>query len=360
MADDAAPASASEGSGSTGAVSAGVAGPAWLYDLLGISAPREGEEVRLSGRRFVCAGGVLRARDGSGGAAQRQTGRTFGYKWKRRESFDSPASLARMRSWLVERYGDVARAGFWKELGAQPLVVDAGCGAALSALELFGKRLAKVRYLGVDLSDAVDVARRRFEERGLSGAFLQVDLGAIPLARGSVDLIFSEGVLHHTDSTREALLQLAELLAPGGRFLFYVYRRKGPIREFTDDYLRERLQALPPDEAWERLMPLTRLGQALGDLDLEVEVPEEVDLLGIPAGRIPIQRLFYWHVFKAFYDPELSLEELHHINFDWYAPANAHRQSPEEVRAWCAEAGLAVEREVLEPAGITIVARRPR
>ena len=360
MGEDAAPARAREGSGSAAAAGARITAPAWLYELLGLSVPKEGEEVRLSGRRFVCADGVLRASEGAGEGAQRQTGRTFGYKWKRRESFDSPASLARMRAWLVERYGDVAHAGFWEELGPSPLVLDAGCGAALSALELFGERLAKVRYLGVDLSEAVDVARQRFAERGLPGAFLQVDLSEIPLARGSVDLIFSEGVLHHTDSTRTSLLRLAELLAPGGRFLFYVYRRKGPIREFTDDYLRERLQALSPEEAWERLLPLTRLGQALGELDAWVEVPEAVELLGIPAGRISIQRLFYWHVFKAFYDPELSLEELHHINFDWYAPANAHRQSPEEVRGWCAEAGLVVEREVLEPAGITVVARRPR
>ena len=65
-------------------------------------------------------------------------------------------------------------------------------------------------------------------------------------------------------------------------------------------------------------------------------------------------------MFKAFHHPDLTLEELNHINFDWYAPRNAHRQSPEEVRAWCAEAGLEVEREVVEDAGITIVARRRR
>ena len=71
-----------------------------------------------------------------------------------------------------------------------------------------------------------------------------------------------------------------------------------------------------------------------------------------------MQRLFYWHVIKAYHDPELSLDELAHINFDWFAPRNAHRQSPEEVRAWCDEAGLDVEREDVQDAGITIVARR--
>ena len=71
-----------------------------------------------------------------------------------------------------------------------------------------------------------------------------------------------------------------------------------------------------------------------------------------------VQRLFYWHVMKAFYDPALDLEELNHINYDWYAPANAHRQSPEEVREWCAQAGLEIEHENIQPAGITVIARR--
>ncbi len=60
-----------------------------------------------------------------------------------------------------------------------------------------------------------------------------------------------------------------------------------------------------------------------------------------------------------FYRPELTLDEMNHINFDWYAPKNAHRQSAEEVRAWCAGLGLAIEREQVEEAGITVIARKP-
>ncbi len=106
------------------------------------------------------------------------------------------------------------------------------------------------------------------------------------------------------------------------------------------------------------MKPLTKLGEALGKLNVEVEVPESVDLIGVPAGRVNIQRLFYWHFCKAFYDPNLSLEELNPINFDWYAPANAQRHSIEEVRQWCKEAGFSIERERVEEAGITIVARK--
>jgi arsenite methyltransferase len=105
-------------------------------------------------------------------------------------------------------------------------------------------------------------------------------------------------------------------------------------------------------------MPLTKLGKALGDLHLEIEIPEEIKLLGIPAGRVDLQRLFYWHVFKAFYGTEMSLNEMNHINFDWFMPKNAHRQTPEEVRNWCSALNLTIEHEYIENSGITIIAKK--
>jgi SAM-dependent methyltransferase len=336
-------------------MSVDVGTPGWFTRLVGLGDVGEGEAVRLDGVEFVMRNGILRERSISSDA-QRQTSDAFGFKWHQRDTFESQASLERMRDWLVSRYGDVGAADWWNEYPDNALVLDAGCGAAMSALELFAPVLSRVRYLGVDISPSVDVAAERFSERSLSAAFMQTDITKLPLPRACADVIFSEGVLHHTDSTRGALLSLAPVLKPGGRVLFYVYRRKGPIREFTDDYVREQLQVLSPAEAWEALKPLSRLGEELGRLGVEVDVPEEIGLLGIPAGRYDLQRFFYWHVCKAFYRPDASFEEMHHINYDWYAPANAHRQSPEEVREWCAEAGLEIERENVEEAGITIVA----
>jgi SAM-dependent methyltransferase len=330
--------------------------PTWFWDYLGCEGPWSGERL-IGGQPFVIRDGIPRSR-ALLSDAQAQTEEAFGFKWKKRDTFDSPASLAGVRKWLFERYGDVARADWLAEHGEHPLLIDAGCGASMSALELLSDGLPRLRYLGVDVSGAVDVAADRFAERGLSAGFVQADISNLPFADGSVDLIFSEGVLHHTDSTKGALGALARLLKPGGRFLFYVYRKKGPLREFTDDHVRDKLQAMTPQQAWEAVKPLTQLGIALGELNAEIEIERPIDLLGIPAGRIDVQRLFYWHVAKAFYRADLDFDEMNHINYDWYAPANAARQSPEEVRAWCAEFGLAVEREVVEEAGITVIARK--
>jgi SAM-dependent methyltransferase len=321
--------------------------PDWFTELVG----------DLADEGFVVRDGILR-QERLLSESQAQTSDAFGFKWAKRDTFESDASLSRMRDWLRERYGAIEEAVWLDEHGDQPVLLDAGCGAGMSGLLLFEPVLDRLRYIGADVSAAVDVARSRFTERGADGAFIQADLTSLPFAEGSIDLIFSEGVLHHTDSTEGALKSVVPLLRPGGRILFYVYRRKGPIREFTDDYVRERLAELPPEDAWEAVAPLTELGRILGELELTIDIPRDIELLDIPAGEIDIQRLFYWHVIKAYHDPSLTFDELNHINFDWFAPRNAHRQSPEEVRRWCEEAGLEIERERVEPAGITVVARK--
>jgi len=331
--------------------------PSWLAEVLEVTLPGEGDRAMIQGISCVRHKGILRT-ESLFSNTQKQTQDSFAFKWKKRDTFDSEASREGMRVWLLERYGDLEKAEWWKDYGDRPLVVDAGCGAGFSALELFGPLIPKLRYLCCDISEAIDVAATRFKERKLEAGFLQADLLNLPIPENSVDVIFSEGVLHHTDSTENALKALVKLLKPGGRFLFYVYRLKGPVREFTDDYIREKIRSMPSEEAWENLIPLTRLGQVLGELNLEIDIPEDIDLLKIPAGKINLQRFFYWHVAKTFYRPDLTLDEMNHINFDWYAPSNAHRQSPEDVRKWCEEAHMEIEREILDEPGITIIAKK--
>jgi arsenite methyltransferase len=329
----------------------------WLADVLGVDALDEGSKHTIRGQDVVVYEGIPRAGQHVS-ADQAATREMFGFKWTQEDTFTRPASLALMRGWLEQRYGRVADLPWWSEYGERPLVLDAGCGAGVSGRELFGPMGDRVRYLGVDLTPAVEVAQRRFREAGLDAGFLQADLTNLPLEPGSVDVIFSEGVLHHTDSTEGALKAVAPLLREGGRILFYVYRKKALIREYTDDAIREQLQAMSPQDAWKALEPLTRLGIKLGELEAQLEIEEDVDVLGMKAGTFDLQRWFYYDIAKAYYDPAMTFGEMHHINFDWYAPKNAFRQTEQEVRQWCEEADLEVEAEHIHQSGITIIARK--
>jgi arsenite methyltransferase len=212
-------------------------------------------------------------------------------------------------------------------------------------------------WVGADISAAIDVARERLAAIPNSH-FVQADILQLPFAPSTFDAIISEGVLHHTPSTERAFKALVPLLKPAGELMAYIYRRKGPVREFTDDYVREHLASLPPEEAWARLRPLTRLGEALAGLGAQVDVPEDVALLGIPAGRYDVQRLVYWHFAKCFWNPAFTFEENNHVNFDWYHPRYAHRHTADELRRWCTETNLAVTRLDEQDSGFTVRAVR--
>jgi len=272
---------------------------------------------------------------------QLQTSSIFAFKWRKRETFDSEASRARAARWCVEKYGFQTLEDWAGYFAGRQKIADIGCGCGFSSsLWLLTPQWdGRAMWVGVDISEAIDVARERLGDLP-NTHFVQGDALSLPFPDGSFDTIFSEGVLHHTPSTRTALLSCARLLAPGGEFHFYVYRRKSPIREFTDDYVRQEIAGLSDEDAWEAMRPLTELGRALAEADTVVELRRDIAVLGIPAGRYDIQRLFYWHFAKAFWDPDLSLEENVHINFDWYRPHFCHRHHAGDIREWCAEAGM--------------------
>ena len=292
---------------------------------------------------------------------QKQTRETFEFKWSKRDTYDSDAVKINHRNWLFERYceNDPKKLSEWLN-GDRKIILDAGCGSGFSALLFFGYHLKNHDYLGVDISDAVEIAKQRFAEEGYAGDFLQTSLLDIPIPDASVDLIFSEGVLHHTDNTESSLKNLAAKLKHGGRFLFYVYAKKAVIREFSDDYIRNALASMSDKEAWEALKPLTELGMALGKLDVAIDVPLDIPFLGIKKGQQNIQRFFYWNIFKLFYRPDYSLEEMNHINFDWFRPMNCHRHTKEEVINFCDNSGLSIEHINIQKSGITVVAKKRR
>lgn len=309
-----------------------------------------------SGARYAIRNGIPRfvVTEDQG---QKQTEESFGYKWQQESSYDTPAVHATARAWLVARYGFADVAAMQRYFAGRQRILDAGCGSGFSTSLWMTPEWQGATWVGADISVAIDVAQKRLAG-GSDRHFVQGDVLQLPFREGAFDTIFSEGVLHHTPSTERALKALLPLLAPGGELLFYVYRKKSPIREFTDDYIRDVIAALPPEEGWAAMRPLTKLGQALAELQAEVEVPEDIPYLGIRAGRYDVQRLIYWHIAKLFWNRDWPFEANNHVNYDWYAPRYAHRQTEEDVRRWCAEGGLAINHFDVQEAGFTVRATK--
>lgn len=287
---------------------------------------------------------------------QLQAQESFAYKWKQTESYKSDGMKDHFAKWFTERYGFSSAQAMREYCSKQKRILDAGCGSGFSASVWLNPEWqggGNAQWFGVDISEAVDVAKERLGH--IPGThFVQADLMNLPFRKEAFDVIFSEGVMHHTPSTEAALKSIATHLKPGGEFLFYVYAKKAPMREFADDYVRDIVSCMPPEEAWDALRPLTRLGESLASMEATVEVPEDIPFLGIKSGKYDLQRFMYWHFVKLFWNKAYSVEENNHINFDWYHPKYAHRQTEEQVRQWCQESGLEIRHFDNQESGFTV------
>lgn len=275
---------------------------------------------------------------------QVQTSDAFAFKWQKRDTYDSPASKANATAWMIDKYGFSSLQEWARYYSSKRRILDLGCGSGFSSSLWLDSEYwsGEAMWVGVDISLAIDVAQDCLNHIS-NTHFVQADALSLPFPDASFDAVFSEGVLHHTPSTRRALLSATGLLEPGGEFHFYVYRRKGPVREFTDDFIRGQIAPLLDEEAWDEMRSLTRLGQALAQLNINIEVEEDIPLLGIKAGKHDVHRLIYWNFAKLYWNASLSFEENVHVNFDWYRPHYAHRQTAKEVQQWCSEAGLSIQ-----------------
>lgn len=290
---------------------------------------------------------------------QTQVQRTFGHKWMRQAWWGIEGDSAKvMEEWLLPRYGWKSKNEYVKYMASKRLVLDAGCGLGREALRM-AEANPNLLVLGLELSECVDEAARHARTKAVHNTFfVQADLMEPPFKNGIFDFIMSEGVLHHTPDTRQAFLSLVNLLAQRGEIAFYVYRKKAPIREFVDDYVREQIQSLSPDEAWRLMEPLTKLGKALSDLNVEVKVPEDVTVLGIWGGHYNLQRLIYYTMFKCYWNNRLTFDENVLVNFDWYYPKYVWRHTSEEIKKWCKDANLFIIHFHEEESGITMRAQQ--
>jgi len=273
----------------------------------------------------------------------KQVQQAFGEKWTSRDTMgidDSSPYKDLMRRWVLKKYGWDDESKFKQAMIGKRLILDAGTGLGREVIN-FAKSAESAIVVGIEFSDCAANALKNISS--IPNAFIiQGDILAMPFKGNSFDFIFSEGVLHHTPNPREAFHKCCNVLKDGGEIAFYVYRKKGPAREFTDDYLRAIMQKLSADKQWEFADRITQLGRTLSDLRTSVEIPVDIPELGIGKGQIDVQRLIYWNFLKCFWNDELPFEENRLVNFDWFVPEHAYRFTEEEIRDWCRKDGLEI------------------
>jgi len=105
--------------------------------------------------------------------------------------------------------------------------LDIGCGSGLHSLAALRLGAGEVVALDID-PDSVATTREllRVNASGqrwsvMERSIFDPEIGSI----GSFDMVYSWGVLHHTGAMHRALRAAGALVAPGGQFIFALYRR---------------------------------------------------------------------------------------------------------------------------------------
>jgi SAM-dependent methyltransferase len=111
--------------------------------------------------------------------------------------------------------------GFNDFAGARLLEVGCGMGSDLLQFARGGAVCT-----GVDLTPrSIEISRHRFRLYGERGDFLISDGEHLPFASESFDVVYSNGVLHHTPDTAKAVREVHRVLRTGGTAKVMLYHK---------------------------------------------------------------------------------------------------------------------------------------
>lgn len=108
---------------------------------------------------------------------------------------------------------------FAKHSGKQLLEIGGGLGTDHAQFAKHGAITTDV-----DLSAGhLAMAQENFRLRGLEGTFVHHDAETLPFPDNSFDVVYSNGVIHHTPNTQQVVDEIYRVLKPGGKAIIMVY-----------------------------------------------------------------------------------------------------------------------------------------
>lgn len=195
------------------------------------------------------------------------------------------------------------------------LVLEVGIGIGGIADHVV--RTQKCELVGLDLSHAVDAAYKHFQENPFLHV-VQASAFAPPFKEGQFDFVFSQGVLHHTYSTRAAFTSISRLPKPGGHLYVWVYSRYDEQRT----RLRKVLYAMEST-----LRPVySRMPEKLQTAALAPWAPLYILHQRREARNNPHATTYSWR-------------EAMHAARDRWTPRYVHRHTNAQVLRWFTAAG---------------------
>jgi ubiquinone/menaquinone biosynthesis C-methylase UbiE len=269
---------------------------------------------------------------------QNQVSKSFGFKWTTTNfGQDDDEFETKLKKPILDFMGITEKDLYFFK---NKTVLDIGVGSGSTA-RLWANSAKE--FHGIDISRAIYRAKNAIKNYCENPILSQADLNHLPYADRSFDVIVSNGVLHHTPSTRNSLKNIIKKLKLGGHCLFYVYKKKTPIREFTDDYIREQISDLSHKKSLKLMESITNFGKDISKQNITVKISEDLPILGIKKGNYDLQRFIYSNFFKCFWNDDWGFDYSNMVNFDWYNPTFAWRHSKNEIKGWCKDFKLKIK-----------------
>jgi glycosyltransferase involved in cell wall biosynthesis/ubiquinone/menaquinone biosynthesis C-methylase UbiE len=111
---------------------------------------------------------------------------------------------------------------FANHRGDAVLEIGGGLGTDLAQFARHGALVTDI-----DLSSGhLALAQENFRLRGLEGRFIHQDAETLPFPDNSFDLVYSNGVLHHTPHTEQVVAEIYRVLKPGGKVIAMFYAER--------------------------------------------------------------------------------------------------------------------------------------
>ena len=103
------------------------------------------------------------------------------------------------------------------------LVLEIGVGAGTDHLQW--ARVAKDLY-GLDLTDeGINITKKRLETYGLSSNLKRQDAEDLPFNDNFFDVVYSWGVIHHSENPQKIIYEIERVLKTDGEFIGMLYHR---------------------------------------------------------------------------------------------------------------------------------------
>ncbi len=250
-------------------------------------------------------------------AAEPGTREFFEAARRRRNGYEIP--------WLADLVPFAAMAG--------RSVLEVGCGAGFDAYDFCR---SGARYTGMDITpENPRRTRAHLALYGLTPALIRADAEDLPFRSGTFDVVFSNGVLHHTPDIGRSLREARRVLRTGGDLWVVLYHRNSfyygitlflfdhiLYRGFRRRTLRERLSMIEYTTSGER--PLVNVysrrevRSMLAEAGLEIESLWVRKLVAEDLPDVPLFRRLWKFIPRRWLDGAGRI-------FGWYVIARARK-----------------------------------